>query len=360
TATQLGLRSFTESTPLDDLNYGQGVGKVVSGDPANPTETSIVKFTVRRNDGVDINVDLTDPETIGDVLDAINHDANNADGKLVARLVAFGNGIELLDNSSGVDSLSVIADSTSTAAVDLGLIPAGQSQSVPASAGFAAKMISAAPNSAIVISGKDPSVDLTGVQIIFDPLAEGVAYDDILKTLTVGVILGTTTANNVVEAVNQSSAASIFRAALDPTAGSPNDGSGAVDAMTVLMSDSKTLDGADVNQIETQGVFTALQRLVEALQANDANAVERAISVLDTSTLNLNLSRSELGIREQGLDVLSSTLDSQDLQLQTSLSNDYDADLAEVVSSLSARMLAYEASLRATASISEMTLLDYL
>ncbi|MBC7078689.1 MAG: hypothetical protein H5T92_10355, partial [Synergistales bacterium] len=78
------------------------------------------------------------------------------------------------------------------------------------------------------------------------------------------------------------------------------------------------------------------------------------------SVLQLNFARAELGAKQQGLDILSQRLEDENLQLQTALSSDYDADLAEVISSLVAKQSAYQAALQATARIFRMTLLDYI
>ena len=128
TASQLGLRTFTESTPLDDLNYGQGVGKTPDPSTNGATNITVVKFTIARADGAKLNIDVTNPQTVGDVLNAINNDPANADGKLVARLATHGNGIELLDTSTGTASLTVIPDASNTSAFDLGLVAAGPKQ----------------------------------------------------------------------------------------------------------------------------------------------------------------------------------------------------------------------------------------
>ena len=118
------MRTFTESTPLDDLNYGQGVG--ITPDPSTDgaTNMTVVKFTIKRADGAQLNIDLTNPQTVGNMLNAINNDPANADGKLVARFSTSGNGIELVDTSTGSGSLTVIPDSSNTLAVNLGLVAA--------------------------------------------------------------------------------------------------------------------------------------------------------------------------------------------------------------------------------------------
>ncbi|HEY4758939.1 MAG TPA: hypothetical protein VIH42_00005, partial [Thermoguttaceae bacterium] len=250
TATQLGLRTFTEDTELSALNFGSGVAD-------SPTSGSSggIDFTIIRADGMELDIDIEGATTIGDVLDEINDNPDNADGNLVARLAEYGNGIELVDNSVGPGTLTVVRNPSSRAAVDLGLVPEGESQST---------------------------------------------------------------------------------------------------------SSSNTLTGADVNKSETEGIFTALLRLRQALETNDTAGIQRSVDLLDTSTLNLNFSRAELGVRQQGLDVIKNRLDSEDIELRKVLSNEYDADITQVASDLVARQTSFEASLRATASIFQMSLMNYL
>ena len=94
-ATSLGIRTFSGSTLLGDLNYGTGV--------AFDQGTTL---TIQRRDGTATNVDLAGSSTIQDVLDKINA----ADpGHLTASLNAVGNGVSLTDDS-GAGTLTV-ADS---------------------------------------------------------------------------------------------------------------------------------------------------------------------------------------------------------------------------------------------------------
>ncbi len=354
TAAQLGLRSFSQASSLEDLNFGRGVGKLPEGSSAD------ADFTITRTDGAELKINIADAKTIGDVLNIINADPANADGKLVARLAVYGNGIELVDSSAGAGTLTVVSDPSSSAAADLGLIPSGGSGSDPGAAIYAAKLTSAAPQSGIIFTAKDPSIDLSGVTVAFDGRATGVNYDTVNHRLTIGIIPGTTTAANVVQAVNQSDVASLFYAALDPTDGNPNDGSGKVDEISAPMTQAAVLDGRDVNQQETEGVFTALLRLKHALQNNDLSEMQRAIGLLDNSTQNLNFVHAELGARQQGLEVMSDRLDTENIELNKVLSNNYDADLTQVVSDLAGQQAAFQASLQATASILQMSLLNYL
>jgi flagellar hook-associated protein 3 FlgL len=117
-ATQLGIRSLDTTTALADLNHGNGVASTTGTD-----------FTIHRKDGTDLAIDTSSAATIADVLNLINNDANNQNPatRVVASLNPSGNGIQLFDgNTTGTDTLSVTQAFGSNAAVDLGLIPTGQ------------------------------------------------------------------------------------------------------------------------------------------------------------------------------------------------------------------------------------------
>lgn len=122
TATQLGVRTFTGSTTLAQLNYGSGV----------QTATSGADFIIQRPDGTQLSVSIGSDKTIQDVINTINNDPNNQGANAVtASLNAYGNGITLTTNaqSNGSAQLQVIEENSSNAAQELGLVPAGQTQS---------------------------------------------------------------------------------------------------------------------------------------------------------------------------------------------------------------------------------------
>jgi flagellin-like hook-associated protein FlgL len=137
TAAQLGLRTFTAATPLSVLNFGRGVSDYEGPD-----------FRIARNDGVSFEIDVHGAKTISDVLKLINENPVNQDPAngtpLVARLAAFGNGIELVDNSVGPGRLTVTRISGSPAAVDLGLVPAGQDSNSSSTSGAAPDLLTGA------------------------------------------------------------------------------------------------------------------------------------------------------------------------------------------------------------------------
>lgn len=123
TATDLGLRSFVGETDLPDLNRGLGVHTGSGTD-----------FEILRRDGTRLEFDASNWATVQDALDAINNhvDNQNPATRVTAQLAETGNGIELITNDTSITAtLTVQAKNGSQAAVDLGLIPVGATQSDP-------------------------------------------------------------------------------------------------------------------------------------------------------------------------------------------------------------------------------------
>ncbi len=248
TATQLGIRTFTDQTKLADLNHDLGVHTITGTD-----------FTIQRNDGTLLNIDVSTATTINDVINLIN----TAAGTTLAQLAAVGNGIELIDNSAsapGPITINVQRPLASLAAVHLGLIPKGATQS-------------------------DPSVASGGGQV---------------------------------------------------------------------------LTGADVNPLKVDGIFDSLIRLRQALVDNDVIGIGNAHNSLDDAATQLDFARSEIGSRLQRLDVVQERLAFEQVELQSALSLEIDTDFTEAISEMTARQFAFQASLQTSASILQITLLNFL
>ncbi len=252
TATHLGLRSFTTETTVSELGHGRGIF------PAAGTD-----FTIQRRDGVNLEIDVSAAQNIGDVIDLINNHVDNLDPAtaVVAQLAEFGNGIELVDaNAAGAETLTVISQFGSTAAADLGLITPDQTQSA------------------------------------------------------VPTVNGTT----------------------------------------------ETLTGRDVNPLETDGIFNTLKRMIDAISGGDQEELERTAALLETDATRVTFARSEIGARQQNLDVLGNRLQDEQIELQRALSVEIDVDLVEAISEYTARQASFEASLQTTAQSFRLTLLDFL
>ncbi len=248
TATQLGVRTFTEATRLEDLRFSRGM------EFNNGTD-----FEINLTDGTTLAIDLTTETTIADVLATINAAGGVA---LQANLSRFGNGIELRDTLGGVNPLSVTQVGNGHAAINLGLVADTEGKVNP-------------PGESIEAGG------------------------------------------------------TYYR-------------------------------GDDVNPQETEGVFTALERLKDALLDNDITDVQRAVDLLDDQMTRFTSVRASVGSRQQGIDSMIYRLVTEDIELRAALSLELDADFVQVVSDLSAKQATFEASLLSTAQILQTSLLNYI
>jgi flagellin-like hook-associated protein FlgL len=256
TATQLGIRSLTGETRLDELNYGLGVPTKRDGLQSAPPVVN--DFTIVANDGtgpVNLDIDASSADTVQDVLDLINNNPlNNTGGvAVVARLATSGNGIELVDSNGR--PLTVNSAEGSRAAEFLGLVPQGSASATSASG---------------------------------------------------------------------------------------------------------TITGTDQNYLESASVFTTLIRLKTALESNDVPGMERAITGIDADIDRVTSARSDVGAREQALDITTQNMQDEDVQLRSALSEDMDVDLVQAISEMTARQVSLEASLKTTANILQLSLLNFL
>ena len=111
TAADLGIRTFDAATPLDQLNFGRGV-TFADGE---------ADLQITMKDGSTLDVTLDGAVTIGDVIDRINEAAGLAGVNVTASFAQTGNGIQLVDGTTGAGALSVSMLNLSPAVMDLGL-----------------------------------------------------------------------------------------------------------------------------------------------------------------------------------------------------------------------------------------------
>ena len=74
----------------------------------------------------------------------------------------------------------------------------------------------------------------------------------------------------------------------------------------------------------------------------------------------VNFVRSELGAQSQALDSLSARLDTEEVELTSTLSQEIDTDLVKAISDLTARQASLQASLQLMGRLFQLTLLNYL
>ncbi len=346
TAAQLGVRSFERETRLDDLNYGVGVPV---GEGFKIPAVTGTDFSITAKDGSSFNVDLTGSESLAQVVTAINTSATNAGVAVTASLpVPPGNVLQLDDTSGGAGNFVVTEVPQSTAAEYLGLIPNGQTSLSTSLATFTGND-DLYTDFTITVGGQDYGIDLSGAKTIGDVI-------DAINATATGVTADLSSTGN-----------GITLSASGPITVTRNGESQTAELLgfipkgeTTVTSASNSFTSADHNYLENKSVFSTLIRLRDALTANDINAVERALEDINVDISRVTFARAEIGATAQSLDLSKSSLEDEQVQLKSALSEEIDVDLVQAISELTARQIAMQASLQVTSNILKLSLLDYI
>jgi flagellar hook-associated protein 3 FlgL len=118
TAAELGIQTFSATTPLAQLNNGQGVQTAGGVTP---------DFQITASDGSKFQVSVSAATTVQDVINEINAAAGP---KVTASLATTGSGIVLTDSSGGAGTFSVAQLNASSAASELGLTVAASGNTI--------------------------------------------------------------------------------------------------------------------------------------------------------------------------------------------------------------------------------------
>ncbi|MGE3314794.1 MAG: flagellar hook-associated protein FlgL [Planctomycetaceae bacterium] len=124
-AASLGIRTFSASMLLADMNLGRGV-PVNNLDAAGNLMPAI--FEITRRSGATVSVDLKGLTTIQDVINAIN---TIAPGEIVASVNAVGNGISIRDNDGASTGPLIIPETELSKSLGLNGTESGTDATVP-------------------------------------------------------------------------------------------------------------------------------------------------------------------------------------------------------------------------------------
>ncbi len=120
------------------------------------------------------------------------------------------------------------------------------------------------------------------------------------------------------------------------------------------------LTGQDTAPRESQGILSLLSSISVALRNGDDQELTRLNGLLDNESSRTLQVRGELGTRLRTLDEIENRLADEDVQLNDDLSNEFDADLSEVLTAF----LAYQQTLQATYQVASdsfgLSLLSFL
>ncbi len=358
TATQLGIRSYTNSTKLQDFNYGVGIE---AQEGFNLPTTAGTDITITKSDGTSIDVDLSGAKSLNDVVVAINGAvaASAAPGSVTAQLGAPGNVLELVDNTfPGIQQFTLSQASGSLAAQYLGIVPNNQTSVVTPTDTLTGDSANYVDFTIQASDGSTFGADLSQAKTVEDVInainsVTGAAVTAQLASAGNGINLVDNTGGagqlTVTQAEGSQAAVLLGFVPDDPESAQPS-----------ASSATGSLQSTDQHFLETDSVFTTLIRLRDALVANDLSAISRAAAKIEEGIDRVTFARAEVGARQQGLEVSQRSLEDEEIQLRSALSDQLDVDLIEAISSLTARQVSLEASLRATANILQLSLLNFI
>lgn len=123
---------------------------------------------------------------------------------------------------------------------------------------------------------------------------------------------------------------------------------------------NNVISGVNVNSTEVDGVFSTLIKLRQAISDQNAEGVQSAWQSLDRDLDRLNVARGLVGSRQQNIARRIDKSMEEQIRLKEVESEHLDADLARVISELTHRQAALEASLQLMGQTARMTLFDYL
>lgn len=120
------------------------------------------------------------------------------------------------------------------------------------------------------------------------------------------------------------------------------------------------LVGRDPAPVEPGGAIDSLMRLRRAVADSDDYEIERMSARLEGDLKNAVEVRGAIGFRARTVDTLKTTAEDQVVLMKSRYSEEIEADVTEVISSISARQSAMEASLQLMGRTAGLTVLDFL
>jgi flagellar hook-associated protein 3 FlgL len=322
-------------TTLDSLSRGAGI--------------DVENGLVIENGGDSAVVDLTGAVTLQDVLNRIN----NSGMYVLAQLNEDGSGIEVFNRVSGAD-LS-IGENGGTTATDLGIRTFSTVTTLD-SLNHGAGIVRAEGENDLLITASDGSsfeANLDAAITVGDALDlinqaatdAGVAVTAAFVDEGNGIRLtdGTNGGGQLaITSLSTSTAAADL--GFDPE-GLPVDG---------------TLDATNANPIRTEGIFSVLVELEEALRSDDTQRIAQASARLDDLVKETTAIHGVVGARSQALQNRMYQMEDAAATTQELLSQVEDLDFTAAITELLSAQTSLQASLQTSGQLLNLSLLDFL
>ena len=367
-ATQLGIRTYNAETRLEDFNRGTGVILEPLEVTAEGLESGAGqipnRFTIEITDGgvtTQHDIDVSEAVTVGDVIDAINDEL----GAGVATLASPGNGVTITPTNG-----EILAPTPASGSVGLAgdtLTVAAATPGAAGNANFSLEVVDTGTGGlSVTVDEGEISVDLGGTTPDTDAVATAIQNE--LTGYTV------TSDGAPPAVVNLPAAAQQFA-----VAGGADASPAGADSITIsgdaaerfgfftadansATSTTGQITSEDRHTLEVDSVFNSLLRLGEALLegVDGVPEIGRTIDRLDDDLDRVTNARGEIGSRVVNLNSLQVRLEDEEVELRSTLSQELDVDLTEAISNFTARQASLQASLQVTASLLQLSVLDFL
>ena len=121
-----------------------------------------------------------------------------------------------------------------------------------------------------------------------------------------------------------------------------------------------TADTAVSQPYGTTNIFKAFDDLITAVNANDVPGIQAGSQALEDGSKQINNAQSDGAARLTRLDTMTKLNENTKNTLETVYGNTQNVDYAKLAVQLNQQKIAFEASLSATAKLSQLSLLDYM
>jgi len=130
--------------------------------------------------------------------------------------------------------------------------------------------------------------------------------------------------------------------------------------MNMLGNQVLTADTAASQPYGTTNVIKAFDDLIAGITANDVAAISAAATALESGAKQITNAQTDVASRILRLDSSTKLNENTRNTLETIYGNTQNVDYAKLAVQLNQQKIAFEASLSATASLSKLSLLDYM
>ncbi len=335
--------TVTSQTKIADLNNGAGID-IADG------------LQILQDDNVFV-VDLSTAETVSDVLIAINRsgadiraELKGNEGRIQLRSLQSGSNYAIGEN--GGNAARAMGIRTATELTPLADLASGQGIALNPDTG---ELLIIRPD------GVELELNLEGSKTVGDVMS--LIQNHPLNQDTLRVLVDLNAFGNGLQLTAPPG--------VDPITvrrvGSSNAamrlgwmGEDGADTVGTVMGPVDTIMGADFNTRDAGGTLDTLLRLQEAVSVGDIPEIGRLQGKLDNDLDRASRSRGRVGVWTRNAQQLSELSETRIITMRSQLSHEIDADLATVVSDMSQRQLALEASMRIIGQTSQMTVLNFL